>query len=441
MATKKIVVTSLAILAITAWYCSPILKPFPALTGSYQVGIQTLELADHQRPEPFADNPTDKRTLMAHLFYPASLNPADTSGNQQAEPYPYLGNKMPRFQKAFADHYHLPQLVSKLLWRNIHTNAYLNAPLATGNTKYPVILFSHGLLGFPSDMYVSILEDLASHGYIVIGIDHPYFNILTLYPNGRIVSSQKLDEQFQKMRPADQKEFQNKAIAIYKEDMQFILGQLATLNEDQSSIFYHHLDLDRVGVMGHSAGGTAAIEFCRIDKRCKAGVDLDGWYDQAIGHEPLQQPLLLMFGSKSLEVTEPSTEYLKRKELTRERYYEREQNIADHKKELCKNKNCSMIIILEANHTDFSDEALLKWPLRPWNAVNGYKAMAEINGHILNFFDRYLQAKNIRQLLIDEEYDDQLRLKLAEEAAEVGEAKSHDELIEKLADIFEVILA
>ena len=108
--------------------------------------------------------------------------------------------------------------------------------------------------------------------------------------------------------------------------------------------FTNHLDLDRVGVMGHSAGGTAAIEFCRIDKRCKAGVDLDGWYDQAIGHEPLQQPLLLMFGSKSLEVTELSTEYLKRKELTRERYYEREQNIADHKKELCKNKNCSMII-------------------------------------------------------------------------------------------------
>lgn len=93
-----------------------------------------------------------------------------------------------------------------------------------------------------------------------------------------------------------------------------------------------------------------------------------------------------MFGEKSIEVTEPSAEYLKRKGLTREQYYEREHTIQKHKKELCsENSKCSMIIIPGAAHEDFGDGILLKWPWRSWKAADSYTTLDAINKQIQTF--------------------------------------------------------
>ncbi len=109
-----------------------------------------------------------------------------------------------------------------------------------------------------------------------------------------------------------------------------------------------------------------------------------------IGHEPINKPLLLVFAEKSLEVSEPTPEYLKRKELTREGYFERERTIKEHREKLCSLPTCSMIIIPDATHGDFGDEMFIKWPLRSWNAVEPYKTIGTTNTHIVNFFDKYL---------------------------------------------------
>lgn len=367
------------------WYISPMFKPFPELTGPHKVGTDTMMWTDVERTETYASNPNEKRSLMVRFWYPAD----DISS---AQPYFYLGKKLPYFQKLLSARYGVPELASKYLLPAISTHTYVDAPISPSKNMYPVILFSHGLLGFPSDMYVAILENLASNGYIVVGIDHPYLNMLTLYPNGNVVSLETLSDQFNKASTEEQKEFQSKAIDVYKLDMKFVIDQLALLNENQSSIFYHKLDLAHIGIMGHSAGGTAAIEFCRMDKRCKAAADLDGWYDHVIGYEPINTPLLLMFGSKSIEVSEPTPEYLKRKNLTQEQYYERERKIKEHKEILCeKSIDCTMIIVPDAEHGDFSDEALFKWPLRAFSAADGYVLLATINEHILKFFDAHFK--------------------------------------------------
>ena len=80
-----------------------------------------------------------------------------------------------------------------------------------------------------------------------------------------------------------------------------------------------------------------------------------------------------------MKLAEPTPEYLKRKELTREQYYEREKNIQEHKEKLCSAPNCSMVIIPDATHGDFGDEMFIKWPLRSWNAVEPYKTIGIIN--------------------------------------------------------------
>ncbi len=364
------------VLIATVWYISPIMKPFPKPTGPYSVGLKTLALA----PAHLADEKQD-RTLVIHTFYPAD----DTAKTMKKAVY--LGDKMPYFQNAMAQYLHVPEWVARLLFRGIKIHAVENAPRY--EKPFPIVLFSHGLLGVPSDMYTVILEDIASHGYIVLAIDHPGFNELTLYRGGSVVSSRELSAQFQKMSPQEQKEFQSRSIETYKADVKFIIDQLVTNLGDLFS-HPHQLDLNRIAVMGHSAGGTAAIEFCRSDARYKAAIDLDGWYDQVIGEKPIGKPLLLMFGSKSLEVSEPTPEYLKRKELTREQYFEREQKISDHRKTLCADTQCQMIVIQGVEHGDFGDAILLKWPLRAWGAADSYVTIRSINQGVIQFLNTNL---------------------------------------------------
>jgi predicted dienelactone hydrolase len=66
----------------------------------------------------------------------------------------------------------------------VRAHACLNSNLATAKRRYPAVLFSHGL-GETRYSYVSILEDLASHGFIVVAIDHTYSNRMTVFPDGR----------------------------------------------------------------------------------------------------------------------------------------------------------------------------------------------------------------------------------------------------------------
>lgn len=374
-----IVSSFIGICIISLLYASPIFKPFPKPDGFYTAGTTIKEFVDKNRREIYSENSEDKRKLIVHFYYPSS----STTG---FEKHSYLGDKMSYFQKYIAATNHLPENITKLLFRNIDTHTFTDAPIAVDQKTYPVILFSHGGFGFPSDTYTTILKNLASHGYIVAAIDHPYFNGLTLYKNGQIVTEQKLSHQFNKMNQAEQKVFLTSIINIFNADQQFIIDELVKLNKDQNSIFYEHLDLNRIVAMGHSAGGTASIELCRNDVRCRAAIDLDGWYDHVIGKEPIHKPLLLIFAEKTIEISEPTPKYLQQKELTREQYFEREKNIEDHRKKLCSVPMCSMFVI-PGSHSDFGDMMFLKWPFREWYALDPYVTTDLVNKYIIDFLN------------------------------------------------------
>lgn len=363
------------------WYICPIFKPFPAPTGPYKVGTIAYTFTDADRKEKSSFN-NEFRSVVVRLFYPAQAF-------SNSHKYPYLMGKISYVRDVMSRYYHIPAFLTKCMFSHLQTHSYFHVKVADTQMTYPVVLFSHGLLGLPSDMYLGIIENIASHGYIVAAIDHPYFNIATQI-NEKLMSSDELSKAFNSMKSAEQKDFQTDAIEIYKADMKFALDQLADFNSQNNNIFYHRLDLDHVAVMGHSAGGTASIEFCRVDNRCKAAINLDGWYDHVIGNEPIKRPLLLLFAEKSLEISEPTSEYLKRKSLTREQYFEREKNISAHRKALCNTFNCTMEIIPQATHTDFEDTVLLKWPLRSWNAVDSHDTLELINGHIMKFLHENL---------------------------------------------------
>lgn len=381
---KKITILLIITLITIIWHVSPIFKPFPEPHGPFKIGTTNIELTDRTRKGLYTCNAEESRTLVVRFFYPAD-------SIEHHEMYPYLGTKKSHFHKLIAKHYYIPELLSRLILRNIKTHSYMDVQISKKHPSFPLVLFSHGGLSLPSDTYVALLENIASHGYIVAAIDHPYFNTLTLYRSGKVISSQKLTERLNAMSQQEQKLFLHEMINVYKADLAFVVDGLTKINDDASSIFYRSFDLNHIAAMGHSAGGTAAIEFCRSDKRCKAAIDLDGWYDHVIGQEPLHKPLLVMFGSKSLEVTEPTAEYLKRKELTRDEYYEREKKINEHRNKLCAESMCSFLVIPGATHNDFNDEVFMKWPLHSWDSTDAYKITSTINEHIIEFLEKYLK--------------------------------------------------
>src|SRR5882762_1349907 len=66
------------------------------------------------------------------------------------------------------------------------------------------------------------------------------------------------------------------ARSVRLEDLKFIPDELARLNEGTDSPLAGHLDLSRIGLVGHSLGGEAAIFSVEHDARFKVGVILDG---------------------------------------------------------------------------------------------------------------------------------------------------------------------
>lgn len=391
MKTTKLVLILFIILGLIAVfsyrYISPILHPFPKLSGSYAIGTTLIELKDSSRKETYSNNPNDVRSLMIRIWFPAQAT------NTKTKPFYALSDEIPYIAPQLALQNNIPEWLAKIMLRGIKTHASVDAPLSIEQPTFPVILFSHGLLGPARDFYTSIIEEIVSHGYIIIAIDHAYLSWATVYPDGRAVTSAELGEKFERMAAKDQYAFQNEAMKVYIDDIRFVLDQLSLINNNPQTIFYNRLDLNHIGIMGHSGGGTAAIETCRVDKRCKAAVDLDGWFDQAIEWEPLNVPLLLMFaGKEPTDIEEPTARYLQRKGLTREQYIEREKRIINHKKMLCSSPLCEMLYLPHADHGSFSDWPLAKWPLRAWNTPNPNGIIKEINDHILSFFERHLKS-------------------------------------------------
>jgi hypothetical protein len=147
---------------------------FPPLTGEYAVGQADYYFVDETRPETFTDDSDDVRELMTTIFYPAELT-------DDAQPAPYGNDAF----KAEASQW---PGIDPESWSRIETGLLAGAPFAPGQETYPIIVFSPGFGVLPL-YYTSLLAEIASHGYVVIGISRTYSTALTVFPDGRLIRS------------------------------------------------------------------------------------------------------------------------------------------------------------------------------------------------------------------------------------------------------------
>ena len=135
-----------------------------------------------------------------------------------------------------------------------------DAPLADEQSSYPVLVQSQS--GFPPLLLAATAEELASHGYVVMGVNHTYEPAVTVFADGRVVAVNP-DAQAGVLGPQTapyQERFrQRAAVCDYKAaDLASVADQLERLPADVAGLD-GRLDLDRLGGFGHSFGGNAAL--------------------------------------------------------------------------------------------------------------------------------------------------------------------------------------
>ena len=401
----------------------------PEPSGPYGVGTFEYSITDEARKERYS--PARNRELYVEVWYPAERSALSDFAVRTL------------FQELYEGDYTRQSLLFGYL-RQIPTHSHVQAPVAARDDgPFPVLLFNHALApGFTSQNQL-LMEHLASHGYVIFSIAHPYQsskvnlgNAGTVtatgeYPTDLHLSRAELHQGlvgtvFEASRDMDEisavkevlsplaekyfaldegdrrslltqaaamQEFhayrdfisedlledyfvydysvQNSLLQYWVEDIQFVA---ATLDQLQAPVvgFSESIDTSGFGVFGMSYGGAAAGEFCKIDSRCKAGVNLDGTQFGRHWNQAISAPFLMLYheehqGGNDFAYLPPTHDFW------------------DYG-------------VKGATHFDFTDFSYV-WPLFKTlgytGPIDGMRIIAITNVVVLNFFDHSLRGKPV----------------------------------------------
>jgi dienelactone hydrolase len=321
----------------------------PAPTGAFHVGTRSIALIDRARREPEA--PTQPRSLVIQMWYPAAAGPRSAL---------YLPPAIARFLASSAG-------VQPALLTTVKLSATADAASLARRGGWPVVLFSPGF-GVERELYAGLVEDLASHGYVVVAIDHPHDASIVEFPDGHIVVPRS---------PMDI----SAALSVRVADTRFVLTELARL--DRAGFFADRLDLGHLGMFGHSLGGAAAASAMLADSRIDAGADLDGVLFGAARAGTLARPFMLMSAEPGFAADPNRAGFWSR---LRGPHY--------------------AIDIKGARHFAFSDLVFFAPALIRANPsarqglrarvgnINGTTTLAAERAYLLAFFDRFLRGRH-----------------------------------------------
>lgn len=267
-------IVAVALIAVVAWAVLPV-PQLPAPRGPFALGSETFRWIDPARPEPATDDPSDHRNVIVQAWYPAEPGPGS--------PRPYIDglDRLPRFVSL------LPGLVMANYGR-MSVSATEGAAASTRQARWPVVLFSPGF-GASRAFYTSMLSDLASHGVVVLALDHPFEAAVVELADGHIATP--------RLQPLaddpDQQRFMAEQQTLRADDLRFVLDKL----DDETALgprLQGRLDTTRIAAIGHSFGGASAAQAMAEDIRIDAAANLDGTLYGALSGLQLDRPLLLI---------------------------------------------------------------------------------------------------------------------------------------------------
>ena len=354
-------------------------EALPKPTGKHLVGITYLSFIDDDRKELFDNNQESDREITVKAWYPS---------DNKSNPEPYFLNAEAEFA--------LKYLQFPEIYKNLKTNSSRDVPMSSKENKYPILIFSHGFGEHYSQNSI-LMEELASHGYIVFSISHHYECKFSSFPDGRLIYIDMNSQRFQKIMQEQQNpkamellqkmynasndeermrvlvETSNALPTIltespkyWAEDISFFMDQLESMN-NENKILKDKLDLDRIGVFGMSLGGIATSEICLNDNRIKAGINIDGGLYGTLLNVKHQTHFMFLnskrfLGYGKLFIGESTVD-------------------------------CYSLSVKDSDHYNFSDYSVYPVPSISFllGTIDGEKTIEIMNVIALAFFDKYLK--------------------------------------------------
>ena len=272
-----------------------------------------------------------------------------------------------------------------------------------GSGPFPLIVFSHGILGTKISNTSTYME-LASNGYVVCAIDHPYNSMFTIDDHGNraMINGAYLQEYMNVSKGMYDEEksmqLERKWIGWRVADINFVLDTILAKNKEaDAGAVYQMIDSGKMGLMGHSLGGESSAQVARERSDIGAVVNLDadlaGEYINYINGRwtlndtPYPVPLLNIF-SDTLEnlmsnTADPNTIAVKHIVATAPQAYE--------------------VHLAGTNHMSFTDLPLISpflvnminasVPKAGGQAVNPLATIEKMNDLTLMFFNTYLKGE------------------------------------------------
>ncbi len=365
----------------------------PVPTGKYNIGSQYIHLKTN-KDEIMTSEIGDKRELMIKVWYPAMLN------DEKPETYLNDGDRV-----SFAIKYGLPKSIFNYL-DMVTTHTYTNPSVAKG--KFPLLIFSHGSYSQASGYY-ALLEEIVSHGYIVLNINHTYESTGTLFPSGEVkLFNTEYDRKHNNKDMAtmvwDAMQNYTKAKTLkgqlksihelmlnyygaalterYSNDISLVVDELEKWNT--STFLAHHLDTKKIGVLGHSQDGAGAGQALLDDYRIKAGINLDGVQWGKMIDTVMTKPFALI--ASDWNQSHPNLNIHAYRNGSSSDFYNAE--------------------ILNSSHSNFMDIPLLinSRLINEAGIIKPNKAYKITTNAVLQFFEKYLQDKSLDLLELNQKY-------------------------------------
>ena len=381
----------LAVASLAAWLVIFPMPRFPQPTGPYAIGTRIYHWIDSTRPEPFTDDPEDHRELVVQIWYPAT---------GQGELQPYMDSS--EVIRVLAKTFHVPSFLLGNVKR-APTHAMRDAPAAEG--RFAVLINPAGLSAF-RDASLFWIEEMVSHGYVVVGLDQPGTAAAAVLSDGRVirVMDKAAFDQYMPLalsHASDPSPTLNGVtlpggiIPFLADDLRFALSQVEVL-DNYDSILKGHIDTDRAGTFGMSLGGYGAPEACYRDIRFRACLAVDAGKTAAVAQDGLTQPLMIITREADSMRDErgkaggwPEPEIAHTIDSQRAAF---EHNRAD-----------AYYVTMDGMfHVNWTDAPIWS-PVVRWMGLAGpidpYKGFAQTNAYTLAFFDRYL--KGLPSALLD----------------------------------------
>jgi predicted dienelactone hydrolase len=346
----------------------------PEPTGPYPAGTASVWLTDTSRPDPWVSG-VNARELMVSLWYPAV--PSD-------------GPRAPYLTPAESE----LQLTSRGITGvapdtlgTVETNAVSDARPAGSAHSRPFVVLSPGFTNSRSAL-TALAEDLASHGYVVAGIDHAHESYATAFPDGRVATC------LARAARSRDEDFQERLMAGRAADVSFVIDEL--IGAHPACPGAGLIDPSAMAMAGHSAGGAATIAAMLADPRIRAGIDMDGSTAAPIPVDGLARPFLFLGrashytpGSRGAITSLRDWKLLRSAVITWERDWE------------CLTGWKRWLVVAGAVHASFTDLTLLadQVGIDIGAGLSGARSLDITRAYVRAFFDQHLRGRP--QALLD----------------------------------------